>query len=614
MLLRTFKRNILNRFLFTTSIRSRLLLYFIGLILLPTSIISYTIYAKSTSIITNKINTSLEEKLAMIAININQKLEAVNDISAEIYLNRDLIRVLSSQHPFDKTALVSEMSMLDKLLENYSVPNVTQTLLIPRLYLINRPEYLMYSFSDKVSDISLIEQAPWYLNLPPKAEYTVVGLDKVVISSTTIPTIKIAKRLFGLDDMLIPYNGLLTIDVDIDYFNNILNKSKPTTGTSTFIIDKHSSIIISPNTALLGKAASQEIDMSGNMTNNLAGSGSFIEKRSNGNMFVSYQHMSDLNWTIVSITPMSELNGELNAFNKFIYIVIILCAIVALLMALLLADNISFPIRKLVKSMKIVQNGNFEISLEYTRNDEFSYLFKTYNKMLIELKSLIDKLFISEKIKREAELKALQAQINPHFLYNTLDSVNWMAIKHDVPDISTMVTSLSDTFRYSLSKGNNIIPLLDEKKQVESYLRIQKIRFKDKLDFSIDFPQEILGYLTVKLILQPIVENSIIHGIEKRRGIGTIVIKGERLDYVIEISISDNGVGTDVEELNAILTDPNSSKSFAIQNVNKRIKHFFGNEYGIRFYDNEESGVTVRMRFPAVTTMEGYDVNDDHSR
>ncbi|WP_162309303.1 sensor histidine kinase [Cohnella abietis] len=574
------------------SIRSRLLLYFIFLIMLPTSIISVTIYNKSKDIITHKINSSLEEKLNIIASNITQKFQAVNNTSSEIYMNSDLIHILSSQRPSDTTGIISEMSNMDKLLSNYTVTNNAQDLLLPRIYLFNRPEYLLHSFTNKVSDLSLIEKEKWYTLLPNRAEYTIVGLDEVVVSSVKIKTIKIAKRLFGLDDMSIKFSGVLTVDIGAEYFNTILDQSKPTIGSSAFIIDDNKSIIISSDETLLGTV---------------------FEPNKRDNILSASERIEPLNWTLVSLTPMNELNGELISFNKVIYTVIIICGIVAFLMALFLSENISYPIRKLVKSMRVVQRGNFDITLEYKRNDEFAYLFHSYTKMVGDIKELIDKLYVSEVMKKEAELKALQAQINPHFLYNTLDSVNWMALELNATRISTMVTSLSNFFRYSLSKGETIISLREEKLQVESYLIIQKIRFQEKMDYSIDFASDILDNLTVKLILQPIVENAILHGINQVRGKGMIVITGSKSDSIIEIRVSDNGAGADIDELNSIVDNRSHSASFALKNVNERIKHYFGSEYGIRFSSNEDAGITVIVRFPAVKTMEGLYVNNDHS-
>jgi two-component system sensor histidine kinase YesM len=242
--------------------------------------------------------------------------------------------------------------------------------------------------------------------------------------------------------------------------------------------------------------------------------------------------------------------------------------------------------------------------------------------MVFDIKELINKLYISEVNKKvaelkakESELKSLQAQINPHFLYNTLDSINWLAVEHNASDISTMVTSLSDFFRYSLSKGNTIITLEDEKKQVEAYLNIQKFRFNNKLDYHVHFPPHILECLTVKLILQPIVENSIVHGFEKIKEKGIINITAENNNGFIEILVSDNGIGADVDVLNCILEGSGTpSRYFAVKNIDERIKRVFGKEYGIRFYNNKPSGVAVLVRFPAVESMEGLDVKNDYSR
>ncbi len=607
------KKLFLNKFFYNISIRSRLLIYFITLVILPTSIITITVYNRSAGIITEKMNSSLKNNLNMIQSDLLQKMDYIYDTMCNIYLSQDVISILSSEHPLSQTDIISEMNTLDKVLESYQIHNPGRNIIIPRLYLFNRPEYLMYRFSDKVSDSGILEREKWYLNMPAESKYKIVGLNKVTVSSITFDTLKIAKRLLALNNINLPYAGVLTIDVGLDEFISILNSFKPSPNSIIFIIDSSNNIILSPDKTQLGETLEErsyvkKINKASGIDYN-----SFIEKIDGSDILVSYKKTEVLPWTIIVLSPMSELNGELVTFNRIMLIVIIICAVLAFGMVLYLADNISHPIRKLIKSMSVVRNGNFDISIEYNRNDEFAYLINTYKKMVHDINELVHKLYVSELNKRDAELKLLQAQINPHFLYNTLDSINWLSMKYNADDISTMVISLSDFFRYSLSKGKNIITLGDEKKQVESYLTIQKIRFKDKLDYTINFPTDIHKYLTVKLIMQPIVENSIIHGIENRRGKGEIIINAENKDGIIEIIILDNGAGADVSELNAILERSTVSTSFAIRNVNERIKNFFGEEYGIRFFNNEGSGVRVVIRFPATTTLEGFNVTDDHS-
>lgn len=622
------KNTLLLKLYFNMSIRSRLLLFFILMVLVPTSIISITIYNQSTATIEKRINIDLERNLNLIERNIVQKFDSINDITNSIYLNPDFIKILSSPHPVDKIDIINEMATLDKILDSYNDINITKATLTPTIYMLNRPEYYEYNFTNKVFDLGLIEREKWYLDLPTKSRYTVLGLSNTRISYSNTNTLRIAKRLFGLKNSDAPYAALLTIDVGIDSFNTILNDFKPSVNSSIFIVDDASSVIISPDTSMLSKSVANEKYISAIFNQKNQTYGTFIEKVNNVDMLISYKTIDALKWHIISLSPVSELFGEIINFQKIMFTVIFVCLVIAFFIALFFSDNISNPIRKLVKSMSVVQNGDFDISIHYSRNDEFSYLIQTYKKMVHDIKELINKLYISEVTKKEAELKAkeaelkareadlksLQAQINPHFLYNTLDSINWMAIEHDVSDISTMVTSLSDFFRYSLSKGNTIISLDDEKKQVESYLTIQKIRYNDKLDYNVYFPPQVLKFLTVKLILQPIVENSIIHGIEKTDGKGIINITAEINQGIIEIIVSDNGVGADADELNRIIEKSGtSSRYFAVRNINQRIKRVFGNEFGINFFSNELSGLSVTVKFPALESLEGLNVKDDNS-
>lgn len=595
-----FMKRLLGRLIYNISIKNRLLIYFLSMVILPATVICYTIYNKSTDIITKKVNASIKSDFQMIESDILLKFNNIYDLIKNIYLNHDVIKILSSDHPTSQTDIISEMNTIDKVLENNQIQDPGSNIIIPKLYIFNRPEYLMYSFTDKVSDAGLLEREKWYLNMPAEQKYKIVGLNQLTVSSVKVDTITIAKRLFGLSNTNLPYAGVLTIDVGVDGYNSILSSFKPSPNSTIFVLDENSNVILSPQKELLRKKMSDEPYISRIEKNQDGSYNSFIQKINGQELLISSKKINEINWTIVSLSPIRELNGELFDLNRNMIIVIIICAIAAFGMVLYLSDNISYPIRKLAKSMSTVQNGNFEINIEYRRNDEFRYLVTIYKEMVSRIKELIDKLYLSEVRKKEAELKSLQAQINPHFLYNTLDSINWMAVRNNVPEISTMVTSLSDFFRYSLSKGRDIITIEDEIKQVRSYLVIQSIRFKDKLEYDIDVPDEVMEYSIVKLVLQPIVENAIIHGIEKRKGKGKIEISGSKTDEIIEITIADNGIGADIDELNRVLNDSsNVSKSYGIKNVNERIMYTFGEEFGLKFESNVQGGVTATIRIPA---------------
>lgn len=608
-------------FLYNFSIRSRLILYFLFLVLLPTTILAITIYNKSASIIERNAQTSIQNNLNLVEDQLMQKFNNADEAMTSLYLHSQFADLISSDRATDTAGMINELNELNKILENFPSTGGAGVRFVPMLYLVNRPEYTQYNFSRRVFNLDLISLKPWYLGIPAKSDMSVIGLS----SLDSEYTLKFAKRLFGIRHIQLPYVGILTVDVPLGDFSSAIEHYKPTPGSTLYIADHNNRIALSPDPGLIGRDLNS-LEYAANLPIFEAGgsgsaSHSFQYKQEGENLLVTYKEITPYGWKVIALSPLSELNGELFSFQRVMYLVIAVCMLLSLMMALLLSENISAPIRKFVQSMSHAESGNFSIKILYKRKDEFAYLFQRYNMMLQQIKALIDKLYVTELRKKEAELKSLQAQINPHFLYNTLDSMNWLAIRHNVPEISSMVTSLADFFRYSLSKGSNIIPLRDELRQVESYLEIQSFRFRDKLEYKLEaIDEELLSScLIVKLTLQPLVENAIIHGIQKKHGPGTIRIRvRQEHDNLLTLSVFDNGAGADPEELNALLnTRQPGGGSYGIRNVHSRIKQFFGEAYGIKYYRNEEDGqgLLVVVSCPVVTTWNEVeeDDHDDHS-
>lgn len=599
-------------FLYNFSIRSRLILYFLFLVLLPTTIISITIYNKSTGIIARNANTSIQNNLNLVEDHLMQKINNADDAMISLYLNSEFADLISSDRATDGSGIINELNELNKILENFPSSGATGVRFVPMLYMVNRPEYTQYNFSRRVFNIDLISLKPWYLNIPAKSDMSVIGLS----SLDSQYTLKFAKRLFGIRHIQLPYVGLLTLDIPLSDFSSTVENYKPTPGSKIYVVDQNDRIALSPDPELIGKSLST-LEYSQKMSASKADGQfrSFQYKLDGENMLVTYKDITPYGWKAIALSPISELSGDLFSFRRVMYVVITVCMLLSLMMALLLSENISAPIRKFVHSMSHAESGNFNIKIVYKRKDEFAYLFQRYNMMMQQIKALIDKLYVTELRKKEAELKSLQAQINPHFLYNTLDSMNWLAIRHNVPELSSMVTSLADFFRYSLSKGNNVIPLRDELRQVESYLEIQRFRFQDKLEYRMEVADEELldSCLIVKLTLQPLVENAIVHGIQKKQGPGMIRIRVRReSDNLLTISVFDNGAGADPRKLNALLdARQQSGDSYGIRNVHARIKQFFGEAYGIKYYrgDEDDQGLLVVVSCPVVTTWN--EVNED---
>jgi len=281
--------------------------------------------------------------------------------------------------------------------------------------------------------------------------------------------------------------------------------------------------------------------------------------------------------------------------------------IFSLVAAWFISGSISKPIRELRKMTASVAEGNLDVRVENPNLDEVAALGNSFNIMIEKIKELIERSKSEQENLKKSELKALQAQINPHFLYNTLDTIVWMAEANNTEQVIEIVKAFSSFFRIALSKGKDWIPVRNEIEHIRSYLTIQKIRYRDILDFSIDVDENILNCSILKLTLQPIVENALYHGIKNKRELGLIRIYGRMLeDNRILFEVIDNGIGIDKEKLDEINSELNSGSEdhinkdsgFGLNNVHKRIKLYYGKQYGLNIKSEYLIGTTVSITIP----------------
>lgn len=314
-------------------------------------------------------------------------------------------------------------------------------------------------------------------------------------------------------------------------------------------------------------------------------------------------------WKIVARESMNQMvNEEMGRFSRTFILVMGCTVLILSLLSILMAMDFSEPINRLVHSIKKVETENIHEEVLVDREDELGYLSKCFNKMSLEIDNLLNRVYKEKLTRRESELKALQAQINPHFLFNTLESINWMAQLNNVPEIRDMVTSLASLMEASIGKGSPMVPLSKELKYIDSYLLIMKNRYGDRLTYESDVDRNMLYYEVPKLILQPLVENAIYHGIDKMRKKGTIKLTIKEQDGQIYIEIMDNGKGMhpeEVEELNQVFKEDNhdyligkNRKSIGLANVNGRIKLFYGQEYGLQVESVYENYTKMKLYIP----------------
>jgi len=310
-------------------------------------------------------------------------------------------------------------------------------------------------------------------------------------------------------------------------------------------------------------------------------------------------------WKVIGVSYPEELGVDRRSLGRVYTAWGILFLSLTILFSFIISLQIARPIKLLRNTIKVVEQGNFDIQAKIERSDEIGELGKDFNIMVQKIKELLQLIIEEQQNKRKSELKALQAQINPHFLYNTLDSVIWMAEDRQHQQVIEMAAALAKLFRISISGGREIISIGEEVEHVRQYLIIQKMRYKDRLDYEICVPEDLFPYRTVKIILQPLVENAIYHGIKNSPSPGKIIIDGSICYNGIELKVKDNGVGMSAEVLARIMEDTQGERAFVrrgvgVRNVDERIKLYFGNNYGIQFFSSEGEGTEVRIRLPAI--------------
>ncbi|ULO09388.1 sensor histidine kinase [Paenibacillus sp. 19GGS1-52] len=337
---------------------------------------------------------------------------------------------------------------------------------------------------------------------------------------------------------------------------------------------------------------------------------SYLDESTGEKRFITVRTLAQTGWKIVGVAYYDEIVTTKRDLNQFLAWFLSAVILGVIIVSILLSALIASPIRRLERTVKLVGEGDLYTPINVRGAYEVEQLSKRFNLMLQRIRQLMDQIIYEQETKRKGELEVLQSQINPHFLYNTLNSVIRLAERGKTEEVVTMIQSLSRFFRISLSKGKNIITVQEELDHIRHYLVIQNIRFKNKFRYKITAQEEVLQLQTIKLILQPIVENALYHGIEMMPDEGFISISAELRDELIVIVISDNGLGMSQETMKLILTGGNKSGSgsgVGVRNVNERIGLYYGREYGLTFESEIEEGTTVTITFPALKNQENLD-------
>ena len=397
-------------------------------------------------------------------------------------------------------------------------------------------------------------------------------------------------------------NAVLLVDVNFKMIDDLSRSVKLGQKGYAYIIDESAgNIIYHPQQQLIYAGLKYEnVEQALRYTY-----GSYYDDSTGENRMITVQTVSNVGWKIVGVSYADEVVTTRKEITSFLVWLLALVMAFVLLMTWYISAKISLPIKRLEQSMQQVERGNFNIHIPVRREDEVGRLSRRFNLMVNRIRELMGQIIREQEAKRKSELEVLQSQIHPHFLYNTLNSVVRLAGTGKNEDVITMITSLSKFFRISLSRGRTLIPVADELEHIRHYLVIQKMRYKNKFEFAIEADEAALGCLTPKLVLQPLVENAIYHGIEPGADEGFIAIAAAVVDGKLRLQVRDDGLGMAPEQAAGLLESSQQAEGgeengIGLHNVHERIRLQFGEEYGLQISSEREEGTTVDIWLPVL--------------
>ncbi|MBB6732092.1 cache domain-containing sensor histidine kinase [Cohnella zeiphila] len=391
--------------------------------------------------------------------------------------------------------------------------------------------------------------------------------------------------------------GVIKINIREQAIEELSSTANAYVGEERFILDLQGRVLSSKEKELIGRNIGDQAYISRALRE---GQGHFIADVDGAPRVVLFFTIGQPGWVFVQSIPVSAIAGN-NGTHMVVIVAVALCLLFGMLFSLVQHHYLIRPLVRLLKEMSKLKRGNFDVSLASESRDEIGEITRSFMKMSEELKKTINTVYLSQIKQREAELTALQAQINPHFLYNTLDSIRWLAMKSRNYEVSDQIEALSEIFKHVLNKGQPLVTVGSELEFLRNYMFIQEAKYGNRIRLVIQASPELYPYKCPKLILQPLVENALIHGMGERTEGGLVEVAVERKEFGIQYTVTDNGVGTDGEAINGMLAEKGvSPQVFALRNIDERIKLNYGEGYGLFFYSRLSQGTRVEVRLPLI--------------
>ena len=553
-------------------LRYKLAIFYSLFCFLPVMLLFWLSFLQMRSIIDDKGKMNLQSYLQQSVSSMDRTLDGYNSLSDYIAFDRTLAEVFSMEYgtPYEQYEQLTQK--VDPILRTASYFHGGMQQIT--IYTDNG----MVKHDTTVAPVSEIEETDWYqktlehpgLNwFANYQEETLFSARKLAFSG--------AREGVNILYMDVDYQKLFT-----PYAETLISEC------GLYITDQD------------GKLVFEESRFSGKNQNYDLTYSEFLEQRDRGSTdyIILCEQSNTTGWTVWLYQPVGLAGEAMRPIGVMAGVTILICIFAAVLAYFITSGMVSSRIERLTHFMQEVQEGSMDMQMESDDRDEIGMLYRGFGSMMKRIRTLINEVYLSKITQKEAELKALQAQINPHFLYNTLSLINWKALAAGEEDISRMTPALSTFYRTALNRGRNVLQVETELSNTRAYLEIQSMLHDGDFDYEIEAQTEILQCESLNLILQPLVENAIHHGIEEKTdGRGKITVRGWKEDNCVWFMVEDNGVGMEQEVADKILTM--ESKGYGVRNVDERIRLCYGEKYAMKVESVVGKGTKMTIHFPA---------------
>lgn len=564
------------------SLKRRLFITYLllsSLILMLTSVFFYT---ASKKVLIKRAALSSQQQLSLITSNLGEKIDNISNYAITLSINSNIADVLKENPTVPENTL-------EHFLVNSELTDQAQRIigLHKNIYawdILDTENHWFHSSTTETDQLDSILGPEVLDSLQTNLAFQFLGPFQI----SGEPTFVALKSITNIDNT--KYLGALVLLIRETNISSAFRDLPDSSSRDFYITDENGQILSSSSSGGIYKDFSSYTKISSENYKTLTETDrQFFSVDGTDTLFICKSY-PDLNWNVINLIPLESLTLDHMVILHNILLISIVVFILSVFFSILCTGTVTAPIQKLVEKMKSASAGKLNISASYSSNDELAVLYNQFNLMMQKIQTLLNDIYEEQNAKQKMEIRLLQSQINPHFLYNTLDSLYFVAIMHGDDQMAEMVEALSDNFKLALNNGSKYIKVADSVKWMQGYMKLQNMRYNNRFELFVDISREILQRETITFIFQPFIENAMYHGLEPKIGKGKISLRGWQEQNNMIFTIEDDGVG--IDDMSRL------ENGYGVRNVIERIKLNYGEKYGVTFESSPGNGTKVTIVVP----------------